>query len=82
MLRLCHATTRLRRVNVVDAVYQINTLKSVIDEATATKTDTDRVLGATTTDSQAVTDQGKDKTIATAHATALLMMVDSVVVKG
>ena len=81
-LRTFHATMRLRKANVVGAVYQINTLKSVIYGAMAMKTDTDRVLGATTTDSQAVTAQGKDKMIATAHATALLTTVGSVVVKG
>jgi hypothetical protein len=47
-----------------------------------TKTDTDRVLGAMTIVSQAVTAQGKDKTTATGHATALLKMVGLVAVKG
>ena len=82
MLRLCHATTRLRRANVVGAVYQTNTLKSVTDETMATKIDTDQVPGATTTDSQAATAQDKDKMIATDRATALVMKVGSVVAKG
>jgi hypothetical protein len=82
MLRLCHGTTRLRRANVAGAVYQTNTLKSVIDAVMVTKTDTDRVLGAMTIVSQAVTAQGKDKTTATGHATALLKMVGLVAVKG
>ena len=73
MLRLCHATTRLRRANVVGAVYRINTPKSVIDDTMATKIDTDQVPGATTTDSQAATAQDKDKTIATDRATASAM---------
>jgi hypothetical protein len=47
-----------------------------------TKTDTDRVLGATTTDLQVVTAQDRDRTIATVHATALLTMAGSVVEKG
>jgi hypothetical protein len=82
VLHLCHGTMRLHKANVVGAVYQTNTLQSVIDAVMVTKTDTDRVLGATTTDSQAVIAQGKDKTTATGHATALLTMVGSVVVKG
>lgn len=69
-------------VNVVDAVYQINMPKSVADGAMGTKTDTDRVLAATITASQAATAQGKDKTIAIARATALVTTVGSVVAKG
>ena len=82
MLRLCHGTMRLRRASAVGAVYQTNTLKSVIDAVMVTKTDTDRVLGATTTDLQVVTAQDRDRTIATVHATALLTMAGSVVEKG
>lgn len=82
MLRLCHATTRLRRANVVGAVYRINTPKSVIDDTMATKIDTDQVPGAMTTDSQAVTAQDKDKMIATDRATVLEMKVGSAVAKG
>jgi hypothetical protein len=79
---LCHGTTRLRKANVVGAVCQINTLSSVIDGVMATKTGTDRVLGATTIGLLAVTAHGKDKMIATARTIALVMPVGSVVMRG
>ena len=82
LLRLRHATTRLLKDGVGGAASQINTLNSVIDETMATMTDTDQVLDATTTDSQATTVQGRDKTIAIDHATDLRMTVGSVVATG
>ena len=73
MLRLCHATTRLRRANVVGAVYQTNTLKSVI-QIDAPEVDECH--------SQAATAQDRDKMIATDRVTVLETKVGSVVAKG